>query len=134
MLVRCRTAKVTSGTAASVLGALRTGGQADTSTTLVGHHCPRNRNELLSIFITFCPKSYLLRYVSGLGGDAGVASVVRFTGLTATAPRFGGIVTAWLGKTAREGDGRMALMGHAEEQCRHVTWAPSERSRDRRRR
>ena len=63
-----------------------------------------------------------------------MASVARIIGLTATVPRFGGIVTAWLGKTAREGGKRMTLMGHAEEQCRHVTWAPSERSRDRRRR
>ena len=134
MLVRRRTAQVMSGTATSVVCVLRTGGRADTSTTLLGHHCPRNRNELLSIFLLICTKSCLLRHVSSLGRDAGVTFVVRLTGLTATAPRFGGIVTAWLGKTAREGDGRMALMGHAEEQCRHVTWGPSERSRDQRRR
>jgi len=35
--------------------------------------------------------------------DADVTLVTRFTGLTATAPQFGGIVTAWVGKTAREG-------------------------------
>ena len=28
----------------------------------------------------------------------------------------------------------MTLMGHAEEQCRHVTWGASERTRDQRRR
>jgi hypothetical protein len=69
-----------------------------------------------------------------LGGDADVASVARIIGLTSTVLRFGGIVTAWLGKTAREGGKRMTLMGHAEEQCRHVTWGTSERSRYPRRR
>ena len=72
--------------------------------------------------------------MSLLGRDAGVTSVALITGLTATVLRFGGIVTAWLGKTAREGGQRMTLMGHAEEQCRHVTWGASERSRDQRRR
>jgi hypothetical protein len=63
-----------------------------------------------------------------------VKTVTRVIGLTATAGRFAGIVTAKVGKTAREGGKRMALMGHAEEQCRHVTWGASERSRDQRRR
>ena len=89
--------------------------------TLVGHPCPRNRNELLSRFIPVCPRWVLLQYVSTLGRDTVGAFVVRITGLTATAPGFGGIVTAWVGKTAREGGKRMTLMGHAEEQCRHVT-------------
>ena len=102
--------------------------------TLVGHPCPRNRNELVSLFIPICPKWALLRYVIILGRDAVEASVIRITGLTVTMRGFRGIVTAWLGKTAREGGKRMTLMGHAEDQCRHVTWGRSERSRDRRRR
>ena len=60
--------------------------------------------------------------------------VALITGLTATVSPGAGIVTAWLGKTAREGGKRMALMGHAEGQCRHVTWGASVRNRDQRRR
>ena len=76
----------------------------------------------------------MLWLVSLLSRDADVAPVARYTGLMATAPRFAGIVTPQLGKTAREGGNGMTLMGHAEEQCRHVTWGASERSRDQRRR
>ena len=97
------------------------GGRGNTSMTLVGSTVPRNRNELVSIFIPICPKWGVLRHVSTLGSDAAVTLVIRSTRLTATAPRFGGIVIAGLGKTAREGGKRMTLMGHAEEQCRHVT-------------
>ena len=102
--------------------------------TLVGSTVLRNRNELVSIFIPIYPKLGVLRHVSTLGSDAAVTLVIRSTRLTATGPRFGGIVIAGLGKTAREGGKRMALMGHAEEQCRHVTWGASRRSRDLRRR
>ena len=92
--------------------------------TLVGRTAQRNRNELASIFIPSIPNKArwgLLRYVSAFGRDAAVALVIRHTGLRATARGFRGIVTAWLGKTAREGGRRMTLMGHAEEPCRHVT-------------
>ena len=76
----------------------------------------------------------MLQRVRDFGRGAGVTSGAGLTGLTSTAWSFRGIVTAWLGKTAREGGWRMALMGHAEEQCRHVTWGASERTRDQRRR
>ena len=82
----------------------------------------------------FVPEWGLLRVMSLLSRDADVALVARITGLTATALQFRGIVTARVGKTAPEGGRRMALMGHAEEQCRHVTWGASERNRDQRRR
>ena len=92
--------------------------------TLVGRTVRRNRNELLSIIIPAVPYETtwgLPRRVSAFDRDAVVAPVIGNTGLTATARGFRGIVTAWLGKTAREGGRRMTLMGHAEEQCRHVT-------------
>jgi hypothetical protein len=38
-----------------------------------------------------------------LRGDADVTPVALITRLTATARQFSGIVTAWVGKTAREG-------------------------------
>jgi hypothetical protein len=100
--------------------------------TLVGRTARRNRNELVSIFIPAVPyetKWGLLRHVSAFDKDAVVAPVIRNTGLTATAREFRGIVTVWLGKTAREGGRRMTLMGHAEEQCRHVTWGASDQRR-----
>ena len=109
-------------------------GEGNTSMTLVGSTVPRNRNELVSIFIPLYPEWGILWHVSTLGSDAPVTSVIRLTGLTATAPPFGGIVIAGLGKTAREGGQRMTLMGHAEELCRHVTWGASRRSRAQRRR
>ena len=71
--------------------------------TLVGSAVLRNRNELASIFIPICREWGMLSYVSALRRDAAVTSVIRITGLTATAPRFAGIVIAGLGKTAREG-------------------------------
>ena len=110
------------------------GGRGNTSMTLVGSTVLRNRNELASIFIPICPPWGVLRHVSTLGSDTAVTLVIRSTRLTATGPRFGGIVIAGLGKTAREGGKRMALMGHAEEQCRHVTWGATERSLGQRRR
>ena len=88
--------------------------------------CPLSR--------AFRPEWVLLRLMSFLSIDADVTFGAGITGLTATAPQFAGIVTVWLGKTAREGGSGMTLMGHAEEQCRHVTWGASERSRDQRRR
>jgi hypothetical protein len=44
-----------------------------------------------------------LRVNALLGRDADVTLVACFTRLTATMPQFSGIVTAPLGKTAREG-------------------------------
>ena len=67
-----------------------------------------------------------------LSRDAAVTVVVRTTRSLPTVPGFSGIVTARLGKTAREGGRRMARLGHAEEQWRHVTWGASERTRDQR--
>src|ERR1051326_180835 len=95
---------------------------AITRMTLVRLHLPRNRNWPVSPFEQVCPH------------DAAVTPGVRITGSVSTVPGFSGIVTARLGKTAREGGKRMTLMGHAEEQCRHVTWGASERTRDQRRR
>ena len=109
------------------------GVRGNTSMTLVGRTVRRNRNELLSIIIPAVPYETtwgLPRRVSAFDRDAGVTPVALITGLAPTARRFAGIVTAWLGKTAREGGKRMTLMGHAEEQCRHVTWG----ARDQRRR
>src|ERR1035441_11059195 len=76
----------------------------------------------------------MLNQVGTLGRGVRVEVVTCVIGLTATTWQFAGIVTARVGKTAREGGNRMAQMGHAEEQCRHITWGPSERSRDQRRR
>src|SRR5689334_21806717 len=96
--------------------------EANTRMTLVRDHLPRKPNWPVSPFVQICPH------------DARVTPGVLTTGSVSTVPGFPGIVTARLGKTAREGGRRMALLGHAEEQCRHVTWGASERTRDQRRR
>jgi hypothetical protein len=90
--------------------------------TLVAHQCPAQpKRTSVRIYPYMSAGGACYEAWASLGRDAGVTPVALITGLAVTARRFAGIVTAWLGKTAREGGKRMALMGHAEEQCRHVT-------------
>src|SRR5436305_605822 len=90
--------------------------------TLVRDHHPRNRNWPVSTFEGVRADLTVLRPMRFSGRGAGVTAGVRPTRSLPTVPGFSGIVTARLGKTAREGGKRMARLGHAEEQWRHVTW------------